>query len=57
MSETFENRAVLTFAILVSREDSTRWGTNWIARPVLTGHVAEARTERSRSCTSGAASS
>lgn len=43
MNDKFQNRAVLTFAILVSREDSTRWGTSWMARSVLTGHVAEAR--------------
>jgi hypothetical protein len=44
MNERLQDRAVLAFAILVSREDSTRWGTTWVARSVLTGHVAEART-------------
>lgn len=36
---------VLPFAFLVYREDSERWGGTWIARSVLTGHLAEARTE------------
>jgi hypothetical protein len=34
----------LTFAFLVYREESARWGPTWIARSVLTGHLAEART-------------
>ena len=36
-----EKETCLTFAFLVSKEESAKWGTTWFARSVLTNHLAE----------------
>ena len=44
VAEGSEGEAGLTFAFLVSMEESGRWGTTWFARSVLTNHLAEGTT-------------
>jgi len=45
MTTSVEPKTVLKLAILVYREESPRWGVSWTARCVLTGGIAEGRTE------------